>query len=185
MTPSAAHPPRSLARGLGTFAFVLVTGLILLDASPRVGLLGTLADAIDPVMDVTGLWQGPWNLFAPDVDKVNVRVSAEIVFSNGRKTFWRSPDWERLSGWERFVAFRHQEYVDGVRLDDNAGAWTPLARYLARTVAPRGDGRPTRVSLTRHWAEIPRPEAHPLPARPYTVFADSYVFFHWRPGKTP
>lgn len=162
---------------------MLVTGLIVLDASPRVGLLAELAAVIDPVMDITGLWQGPWNLFAPDVDKLNVRVSAQIVFASGQQTAWRSPDWERMSVGDRFLAFRHQEYVDNIRLDDNAGAWVPLADYLSRTVVPPKSGPVLRVTLTRHWAEIPPPETHPLPARPFTVFKDSHAFFHWDPGK--
>lgn len=185
MTPNTPPTAPPIAPRFGTWAFVLVAGLVVLDASPRVGVLAELADDIDPVMDMTGLWQGPWNLFAPDVDKVNVRVSAEIVFANGKQTAWRSPDWEQMSVWDRFVAFRHEEYVDSIRLDDNAGAWAPLARHLARTVVPRGAGPVLHVSLTRHWAEIPPPETHPLPARPYTEFKDSYMFFRWQPGKTP
>jgi hypothetical protein len=173
----------SRRRSLATFAFVVVSGFVVLDAAPRWGVARTLAERIDPVMDVTGLWQGPWTLFAPDVDKVNMRVSAQVVFLTGVKTVWRSPDWERMSAWERFESFRYQEYVDNIRSDDNAGAWIPLARHLARMLPSRTTGPVVKVTLTRLWAEIPPPEERFLPARPYTEFTEKYEFLVWRPGK--
>ena len=175
----AATPPPT--RVLGTLAFLVAASLIVLDATPRVGPVAAIAERIDFVMDVTGLWQGPWNLFAPDVDKVNVRITAEIRYANGLKSVWRSPDWERLSTWERFESFRFQEYIDTVRRDDSAGAWPSMARYLARVVPSPKSGRVTRVTLTRSWAEIPSPRERFLPAKPYTSFDGNYAFHTWRP----
>ena len=60
----------------------LFIAVIALDACPAFfRTLDRAKSAIDPLVDVTGLWQGSWQLFAPDVDKVNSRVSAEILFS--------------------------------------------------------------------------------------------------------
>jgi hypothetical protein len=182
VTEHASAPPTT-ARRVGTAAFLFFATLIVLDATPRFGVIGAIAEAIDPVMDVTGLWQGPWNLFAPDVDKTNVRVSADIVFTGQHKTEWRSPDWNLMAPWERFISFRHQEYVDNIRQDSNSGGWTALARYLAGSVGPRGGGRVLRVTLRRHWATIPSPRARELPAKPYVEFADSYEFHRWRPPR--
>ena len=184
MTPTPPTAAARVARAFPTCAFLLVAALIVLDATPRLGGFGRFAERIDPVMDVTGLWQGPWNLFAPDVDKVNTRVSAELQFTGRVKMKWNSPDWERLSSWDRFTRFREQEYFDTLRLDDNRGAWTPFALYLSRILPPRGTGKLLRITLTRRWAEIPPPETRWLPARPYTQFDGSYVFFTWKAPRT-
>lgn len=170
-----------MRRRIGSIAFLLAAALVALDATPRYGPVAAIAERVDFVLDVTGLWQGPWNLFAPDVDKENVRITAEIRFAAGPPASWRSPDWERMSVGDRMRSFRLQEYVDAVRLDENSGAWPALARYLSRVVPPSNGGRVTRVTLTRRWAEIPSPHERFVPAGPYTSFDESYDFFKWRP----
>jgi hypothetical protein len=140
--------------------------------------------AVDPILDVSGLWQEQWRLFAPEVDKVNTRVSAEVLFADGATASWRSPDWPSLGVWQRFTKFRQMEYFDSVRLDENRGAWPPLARYLAKTVPhPNGATSPViEVVLSRHWATIPAPgSGPPLPAGPYVIFNEAATFYTWRP----
>ena len=76
----------------------LFIAVIALDACPAFfRTLDRAKSAIDPLVDVTGLWHGSWQLFAPDVDKVNSRVSAEILFSDGTTVRWNSPDWTKLA----------------------------------------------------------------------------------------
>ena len=126
----------------------LFIAVIALDACPAFfRTLDRAKSAIDPLVDVTGLWQGSWQLFAPDVDKVNSRVSAEILFSDGTTVRWNSPDWTKLAPLDRFMRFREAEFYDNIRRDSNSGAWPSFADYLARRAVPPGryDSRPAHV----------------------------------------
>ena len=135
--------------------------LLFVDALPHTSLLHQrLKSWVDPFLDVTGLWQGTWQLFAPEADKIDIRLTAEISYADGTTRLWESPDWRDMSGWQKFVHFREMEYYDAVRQDDNSPAWPSLADYLARTV-PAASGpaiRPTKVVLSRRWSLVPPPE---------------------------
>ena len=73
---------------INTFLVVLLF-LILVDATPSTSLAHQkLKDTIDPLLDVTGLWQETWQLFAPEPDKVNVKVTAHITCADGSSRFW-------------------------------------------------------------------------------------------------
>ena len=139
---------------------------------------------IDPVVDRSGLWQGPWNLFAPEVDKINIRVGATIHFADGQITQWRSPEWQDLGAIDRLLQFREMEWVDGIRMDDNSGAWDSFSAYLAGTTLHQRGGRVpvVQVRLTRYWAAIPAPEQGLVPAEPYLQFRGARTFHEWTPG---
>ena len=124
----------------------LFIAVIALDACPAFfRTLDRAKSAIDPLVDVTGLWQGSWQLFAPDVDKVNSRVSAEILFSDGTTVRWNSPDWTKLAPLDRFMRFREAEFYDNIRRDSNSGAWPSFADYLARKRAAGALRQPARA----------------------------------------
>src|SRR4029077_2965692 len=59
---------------------------------PLVGAQRSIDDAIHSALDVTGLRQFPWRLFA-EVPRVNLRFSATLEFSDGATAHWDSPDW--------------------------------------------------------------------------------------------
>ncbi len=124
-----------------------------------------LREMLDPLVDAVGLWQGQWELFAPEPDKVNVRVVAIVEFADGVTGGWRSPNWQEMSAAARFRHFRLSEFVDGIRLDNNSGAWHAFARWVAREVEhpEGGDAAPVHVTLWRYWVIIPEPES---PLRP-------------------
>ncbi len=158
-----------------------IAGFLALSVIDALPVNQYLKDAIDPLLDATGLWQGRWQLFAPDVDKVNIRISARLVLDDGSALVVRSPDWHLMSAWERFLKFRHMEYADSIRADANMGGWDGLASYLARTT-PLPPGRHVReVTLTREWAEVPPPAAATfVPAEPYVNFREKFLFHRWR-----
>lgn len=133
--------------------------LFVIDALPASTTLhATLQQETDALLDVTGLWQGRWNLFAPEPDKVNTAISAEFTYADGSVRRWRSPDWRRLGVLRRKRLFRHMEYFDAVRQDDNDEVWGDLAQWLARTEGQASGGAfPVRVDLTRHATVIPPP----------------------------
>lgn len=153
--------------------------LVLVDALPRTSLLHQrLKNRVDPFLDVTGLWQGTWQLFAPGPDKIDVRVTAEISYADGRTRSWQSPDWRDMSGWQKFVNFRAMEYYDTVRRNENSAAWESLADYLVQTVpAPDGSSiKPTKVTLARRWSLVPPvKEGLHRPYRERRAFQGPYV----------
>lgn len=177
---SIARPTPKPPGRVASIFVVLWFATVFFDAFP---FLSTPRRIIDPVLDKTGLWQGPWNLFAPEPDKINVRVGATIQYADGQVAEWRSPEWQTMGPVRRFMDFREMEWVDGIRLDDNRGAWDAYAQYLARTVVhPTGSRSPAvGVRLTRYWATIPPPSTAVLPAEPYLVFDGARSFHVWEP----
>lgn len=145
--------------------------LMLVDGLPSAGRFHQrLKGAVDELLNVTGLWQGSWNLFAPEPDKANVRLVATVTFEDGARASWESPDWRSLSAVSRFLQHRYSEYIDAVAWDDKKAAWPALADYVARTVEhPAGrEAKAVQVELERYVSVIPPPAAarwQPLPDR--------------------
>lgn len=161
----AGPTPGSLkAKALMLFQALLLM-ILLVGGMPTIHpAQRALRRGLDGLIDGVGLWQGQWELFAPNPDRSNARVVAIVEFEDGATAEWRSPEWQELSALARFRHFRMAEFVDGIRQDNNKGAWPAFARWAARQVAhPQGiDSRPVRVELWRHWVVIPPPTS-PLP----------------------
>jgi len=156
--PSDHRMPRTLKRRLTNLFLGAWLLLLLVDALPHTSLFHQrLKNWVDPFLDVTGLWQGSWQLFAPEADKIDVRVTAKISYADGSTRSWQSPDWRSMSSWQKFANFRAIGYFDTVRQNDNSAAWESLADYLASTVPARGGSsiKPTRVTLGREWSLVP------------------------------
>lgn len=65
--------------------------LLLVDALPRTSLLHQrLKTWMEPFLDLTGMWQRTWQLFAPEVDKIDLRVTAEISYADVTTRLWES-----------------------------------------------------------------------------------------------
>jgi hypothetical protein len=155
--------------------------VLAIDAAPEISPgHKALKDRLDPFLDVTGLWQGGWGLFAPQPDKVNIRIHADVTFSDGREVAWHSPDWRSLSAWQRFLRFREAEFVDKVRLDEHVNIWPTFADYLCEQIPhpEKPSLKPTKIVLTQEWVKIPPP--NPVNARKFPevpAMENSFVFF--------
>jgi hypothetical protein len=163
--------------------FLALVVILTLDALPLLGGAHHKAQSVlRPALDLSGLRQGSWNLFAPNSDKVNTRIRASITFTSGEQRTWHQPDWTTYSPWRRFASFRHMEYFDSVRLDQNSAAWNGLVRIIRNDLAREGDLREiASISFTRTWAEIPPPHSEIVTERPYLRFTNKYVFHVWTP----
>jgi len=142
-----------------------------------------LKDAINTPLVLTGLWQGPWRLYAPDAPKDNLRLRAEIAFADGAVATWSSPSWSEHSVVQRFVEMRHVNYLNAIMLAGREVAWDALCAYLARTT-PHPQGKSVQVSgvkLLLRGAIIPPPSEKLVPAGPYLVFDDWVVIWPPRP----
>jgi hypothetical protein len=141
-------------------------------------------DAINPALVVTGLWQGPWRLYAPDVGKHNLRLRAELSFADHAVATWSSPDWAQRSAVQNFIDARHVNYFNAILLAGREVAWDALCAYLARTI-PHPQGKPVPVAEVRlllRGAIIPPPSEPIVPAGPYRAFDDWQVIWAWRPA---
>jgi hypothetical protein len=157
--------------------------IVALDVSPATVGTQPIKDAINLPLLVTGLWQGPWRLYAPDVDKDNLQVKADLVFADQATTTWTSPDWAALSAVRKFRMARHMNYYNQILLLDREVQWDDLCAYLARTV-PHPQGKPVavvRVTLSLRGAKIPPPDEKLVPAGPYRAFDAWEVIRVWSP----
>jgi hypothetical protein len=128
------------------FIAVYVT-IGLVDATPVVSPFhARVKNALDPLLDATGLWQGDWRLFAPEPRKVNVYVSATFI-ADGVSLDWYSPRWTELSVVEKFFHVRHMKFYDAIRLDENRVAWSAFADYRLAQLPPTIRSTVTRVEL--------------------------------------
>jgi hypothetical protein len=141
-----------------------------------------LKDRVNTALVVTGLWQGPWKLYGPEVDKVNLRFKAEVVFADQAVATWTSPDWSQVSPLRKYALARHMNY-DSYLLRAGEPAFDALCAYVARTVPhPQGRAVPVAgVKLSLRGALIPPPTEKQVPARPYLEFDDWQVIREWRP----
>lgn len=159
--------------------------VLAIDAFHRVNDAHQAArEAIDLPLLVTGLWQGPWRLYAPDVDKDNLRLKADLVFADRATATWSSPDWSQVSAPRKFRLARHINYFNAILLAGREPAWDALCAYLARTV-PHPQGKPVpvvEVTLSLRGATIPPPREPVVPAGPYLAFDPWSVIRVWRPG---
>lgn len=141
----------------GLIAVVLL--LVIVEAIPQSP--PALRSAARPVSRGVGLNQS-WGLFVPP-DMVNTRLRAEITYADGQRATWQSPDWTKLSPWQRLVMHRRSEWLDniwGVGDSPAIGAW---ARHLARSQRPddpRAD-RGAEVKIIIEQAAIPAADVRP------------------------
>jgi hypothetical protein len=116
-----------------------------------------LVQHLRPALNASGLYQGDWQLFAPDPDRINSWVQGRVTRSDGSSWYWSTPDWQRRSQLEKFLEGRHQKLSDALRLDSRRALWPYFADYILRQTPPAAGARPVRVELTRYWWDLPEP----------------------------
>ena len=121
---------------------------------------------IQPFIAATGIAQGQWTLFAPEPDRVNRRLRAEIEYPGGTKVEWATPIWRERSAGEVFVNHRRRRWWDQVVSPDYAAAWEPSCRYLAKQNRPEGlaEISGTKVRLIYQESPVPPAEVKPWPS---------------------
>ena len=113
-----------------------------------------------PLIDMTGLWRGTWNLFAPIPDSRNHRLRADLYYPDGTHRAWNSPDWRSQSTWQRFVGHRETEFLEKISEEVNRAAWHDFAMSVARQESLRMKlpQKPEKIVLSVIWGDIPPPE---------------------------
>lgn len=151
-------------------------GLFVLDMMPCTPTL--VRRLMAPLLNVTGLWQGTWTLFAPIPDSRNHRLRAVIDFTDGSSRVWNSPDWRVQSPRQRFVGHRESEFIEKIWEDDNSAAWPAFAQDLVsrELLLMPSDAPPERVVLSIIWGDIPPPHGETWSATPVD-YDQERVFF--------
>ena len=115
-----------------------------------------------------GDWVGAghygWSMFAPDPDRQNHRISAEVMDSDDHVLAeWKMPDWRELSSAERFRLHRWNEYYDNVWMNQNNRCWPALAQHVVRStkLPPALEAPPQQVRLIAETKTIPHPRSKP------------------------
>jgi hypothetical protein len=126
-----------------------------------------LQESLEPLLDKTGLWQGRWELFAPNPASLNGAILADVKFADGSLLFWTAPDPKSWSIWQKFRNFRWNEYYDTIRLKDYEEAWPSLSDWIASSF--QADDNPVvRVRLYRSWAFLNEESFQNEEAFPYS-----------------
>lgn len=149
-------------RRYATNAFIAVILVIIaIDITPQSP--GALSAAIAPLAARLGINQGPWALFAPEPDRVNTVLKAEITYRDGEKREWLGPDWRKVSAWKKWVGHRHREWYDHMATQAASSAWEPWCRHLAREMRPdlAHADRGAEVRVIYREATIPAAELRP------------------------
>ncbi len=115
--------------------------VISIDTAPGWSFIKPLQEYLRPALNLTGLWQGDWPLFAPNPVINNTWISAEfypvgdpspMLASDGRPLSWNSPIWLEFNSWNKFYRFRHINYFNRAAYRGDA-AIEDLADYVVRT----------------------------------------------------
>ena len=168
--------------------FLLIVFVLVTSGAPTLHWSqNALRERLDLYVDAVGLWQGQWELFAPEPDKINVAVVGIVEFADGETSEWRHPDWGELGPLGKFRSFRLMEFTDGIRRDANSGAWRTFAEYVVRTHPHPTNAYvpPTRVSLWRHYVVIPQPHEPLRPIADPFILSERELFFTARLEYSP
>lgn len=120
---------------------------------PPSALRTALISWFQPYVVHLGLWHS-WDLFAPNPQKLNASIYAEVVMEDGTRRRWDAPLTEQLGLADRFRLDRHRRWRERVRLDTYRGVWEEASRHVARQFAS-ATNRPVSIILWRSWQRIP------------------------------
>jgi hypothetical protein len=171
-------------RGRVNLFLAIFLPILVIDSFHRCSPLAPVANELnDDLLAPTGLWQGPWRLYAPNVDNINLRLAAEIQFTDGAIATWHSPEWDQMSALSKFRHAREMNYLNWILTAGRELEWGGLCSYLARTTPhpTGGRARVESVSLVLKGAIIPDPDETQVPAGPYLQFDAPQVIFVWHP----
>lgn len=138
---------------------VCMISLLLIDGLPTwVGPHVALRERLIPYVRGLGLEQNGWQLFAPEPDSWNLRITAKATYPNGTSANWQSPDWSKTSSWQKVRLARHINYYEYLADDESSLYWPYFADAMRERMPLSPDGQPPkRIELTQHWAEVPAP----------------------------
>lgn len=165
---------RWLARSL----FLVIGTIVIVDVTPWGGLSSTLpVTATNEAANAMGIWQGQWQMFAPNPSVNHYWLSAEIIAPDGTKEDWASPYWPSISAWEKFLNFRSLNYYNRICTRTYRHAAEDLADFLVREHATKNDLRPEEIKIKLYanglsMADPPKGEMPPAEEITWVTFSE-------------
>ena len=95
-------------------------------------------------------------MFAPNPNRTNVYLSAEVEFADGSRETYVFPKPREFSFSQKYAyGERLRKYLtEGVRKDENSWMWPDTAKFVLREMKEKHFRKiPERVHLYRHWNE--------------------------------
>jgi hypothetical protein len=105
------------------------------------------------------IWAGLFetaNMFAPNPNKVNSFMVAQVTFADGQNRLWKFPRMDELGYRERYVKERYRKLADYLIGGNPDGLWPDVARHIARLHWQAGNA-PSVVILIRYESELEPP----------------------------
>ncbi len=136
--------------------------LMLIQAVPAVP--PRIAGIVRPMALWVGVEQDQWQMFAPNPDRRNHRISARVVYSDGTSREWRPPAWREQSRWERFLTHRLSKYCENIYNPGFVAARPTAAKWIAAELArdvQSPSATPERVEFWAEEGDIPDPHYFP------------------------
>ncbi len=166
---------RSRLYAINTFIAAIVAAVVI-DTLPQTPL--AVHRLLGPWLVRLGIRQDVWNLFAPEPDRVNTHLKAEITYRDGERREWHGPEWSKTTAWQKWVRHRDVEWYDHAGLRSGAASWESWCRYIARTERPDlpDADRGAEVRMIYQESIIPPAEDRPWPSiRKPPVFDEGWV----------
>lgn len=93
-----------------------------------------IEELIDPYLTPVGLYQGVWSMFAgaPDQDS---QYEVVIQYENGTETSWLSPDWSKMTWYEKKRFQRPMSFYDNFGTQPPV-VWDAFTRYWTNVYGP-------------------------------------------------
>lgn len=143
-----------------------------------------MREIVNPFSKSLGIYQWEWNMFAPEPDVVNTRLSAEIEYYDGTVVNWSTPEWRKLSYFQRFMQFRDHEYLEKMGDLTFSKHWPRFADYLVREHGdPQAQSEVKVVRIFTQMAEIPEP--FPPPETEEEAMMGAWATAKWQTWKEP
>jgi len=130
------------------------------------------------LINYAGLWQRPWNMFAPDPLRTSTWISAKLIDKNNQSFEWSSPQWAGVGPAEKFYRFRYFNYFNCFESPLNPLVIDDLADHLQRTLPTTEasfaaeDVREVKFSLKMMRILLPQDGTLNPRAETYRMFSD-------------
>ena len=125
--------------------------------APSSQLRSALLKKVAPILTVTGLEQ-QWNLFGPEVRKINLHGMAIITFADGSMKLYEFPRMDKLDIWRRLKREKMRKmFVERIPTDNHRDFLPAICRSIACANA-NPDNQPVEITLAYNWCNIPPPD---------------------------
>ena len=146
-TPNSTVPRGR--RAVARVVFLAIVTIAVVDVFPW----GKLAESrpiawTNELANTLGIWQGQWQMFAPNPSVNHYWLSAEIVVPDEAEPInWTSPYWPSINAAEKFLNFRSLNYYNRVCTRGYRHAAEDLADYLVRQEAKKRNVASDQVKI--------------------------------------